>query len=122
MHIQPVRPDSPPRRVISASIPDVAQAPAKVVSQFSSLTVNERARVLGRLLSSVGPLALAVVGDGAFAKYVRLSRLPEIPVSFEDAARTTVSQISDLVRYVQQSDPQVFTRLFGASETPAPAH
>src|SRR2546430_11240279 len=103
MHIQPVRPDSPARRVI-APLPDTAQLPANVVSQFNNLTINERARMLGRLLSSVGPLALAVVGEGAFAKYVKLSRLPEIPVSFEDAARTTVSQIADLVRYVQQSD------------------
>jgi hypothetical protein len=67
--------------------------------------------MLGRLLASVGPLALAVLGGGAFAKYVARARWPEIPVSFEDAARATSSQILELVRYVEQSDPQLFGHL-----------
>jgi hypothetical protein len=67
--------------------------------------------MLGRLLASVGPLALAVVGGGAFAKYVAQARWPEIPVTFEDAARATSGQIHDIVRYVEQSNPQVFSHL-----------
>jgi hypothetical protein len=67
--------------------------------------------MLGRLLASVGPLALAVVGGGAFAKYVAHARWAEIPVSIEDAARATSGQVYELVRYVQQSNPQLFGQL-----------
>lgn len=60
---------------------------AMVARSFVKFDVALRARLLGRLLASVGPLALKVVGGGVFAKYVRHARSPEIPVSFEDAAR-----------------------------------
>jgi hypothetical protein len=89
----------------SPSLPDI------IAATFDRLNIRLRARMLGRLLASVGPLALAVVGGGAFAKYVAQARWPEVPVSFEDAARATSTQIYDLVRYVQQSNPQVFTHL-----------
>jgi hypothetical protein len=85
--------------------------PHIVAAAFDRLNVRMRARMLGRLLAAVGPLALAVVGGGAFAKYVAQARWPEVPVSFEDAARATSSQIYDIVRYVQQSNPQLFGHL-----------
>jgi hypothetical protein len=81
--------------------------PATVAGKFGKLEIKQRARVLGRLLASVGPLALKVVGGGVFAKYVRHARSPEIPVSFEDAARATSSEVCDLVHYVEQSDPKL---------------
>ena len=67
--------------------------------------------MLGRLLASVGPLALAVLGGGAFAKYATHARWPEIPVSLEDAARATSAQIQEIVRYIEQSKPDLFNRL-----------
>jgi|MudIll2142460700_1097286.scaffolds.fasta_scaffold120382_1 hypothetical protein len=85
--------------------------PAIVAEAFVRLSLRQRARMLGRLLASVGPLALAVVGGGAFAKYVAQARWPEIPVSIEDAARATSGQVYELVRYVQQSNPQLFGHL-----------
>jgi hypothetical protein len=85
--------------------------PAIVAGSFERLNIRSRARMLGRLLASVGPLALAVVGGGAFAKYVSMARWPEIPVSFEDAARATSTQVYELVRYVEQSNPQLFSQL-----------
>ena len=94
-----------------AGIENAASLPAIVAGAFVRLNLRARARMLGRLLASVGPLALAVVGGGAFAKYVTHARLPEIPVSFEDAALATSTQISELVRYVQQSNPQLFSQL-----------
>ena len=78
---------------------------------FNRLNLRTRARMLGRLLASVGPLALTVIGGGAFAKYVTHARLQEIPVSIEDAARATSSQIHEIVRYVEQSDPQLYSQL-----------
>jgi hypothetical protein len=52
-----------------------------------------------------------VIGGGAFAKYVTHARLQEIPVSIDDAARATSSQIYEIVRYVEQSDPQLYSQL-----------
>jgi hypothetical protein len=57
---------------------------------------------------------LKVVSGGAFAKYVRHARSPEIPVSLEDAALATSSQVRDLVRYVEQSDPTQVEELLAA--------
>ncbi|HEY3223364.1 MAG TPA: hypothetical protein VGJ76_06185 [Pseudolabrys sp.] len=81
---------------------------------FGKFDIALRARLLGRLLGSVGPLALKVVGGGVFAKYMRHARRPEIPVSFEDAARTTSSQVCDVVRYVEQSNPKLIDKLLTA--------
>ena len=81
---------------------------------FRRFDIALRARLLGRLLGSVGPLALKVIGGGVFAKYVRHARRPEIAVSFEDAAHATSSQVSDLVRYVEQSNPKLVRKLLTA--------
>jgi hypothetical protein len=90
--------------------PDVP-VPAIVAGAFDRLNLRQRARMLGRLLASVGPLALSVVSGGAFAKYVLQARLPEVPVSLDDAGRATAEQVYELVRYVQQSNPQVLNQL-----------
>jgi hypothetical protein len=89
-----------------------ASLPAIIAGAFERINIRLRARMLGRLLASVGPLALAVVSGGAFAKYVAQARWPEIPVSFDDAARATSAQVHELVRYVQQSNPQLVSQLF----------
>ena len=88
--------------------------PAIVAGRFGKFDIGMRARLLGRLLASVGPLALKVVGGGAFAKYVRHARRPEIVVSFEDAARATSGQVCDVVRYVEQSNPKLIDKLLTA--------
>ena len=87
--------------------------PVIVAACFDRLALRQRARMLGRLLASVGPLALAVVGGGAFAKYAIFARLPEVPVSLEDAALATSSQVQEIVRYIEQSNPQLFNNLLG---------
>ena len=81
--------------------------PAIVASAFGKLDLKRRSRLLGSLLGSVGPLALAVIGGGVFAKFLPSARLPVVPVSFEDAALATSSQVYELVRYVQQSNPNL---------------
>jgi hypothetical protein len=113
---KPETPDRPP--TAAADTPPTTPGtdlspplPAIVAGCFERLNIRLRARMLGRLLASVGPLALAVVGGGAFAKYVSMARWPEIPVSFDDAATATSAQIYELVRYVQQSNPQLFSQL-----------
>lgn len=49
---------------------DVSMNPAAWAGAIVKLDVRDRARVLGRLLGLVGPLALAVLGGGVFAKYL----------------------------------------------------
>lgn len=92
---------------------EAVRFPAIVAEAFERLSLRRRARMLGRLLASVGPLALKVVGGGAFAKYVVHARWPQIPVSLEDAARVTGWQVHEIVRYVQQSNPQGLNQLLG---------
>jgi len=96
----------------AGGLPDPPALPAIVAKAFGRLNNRLRARMLRRLLTSVGPLALTVVGGGAFAKYIKHARLPEIPVSIDDAARATSGQVYELARYVQQADPQLFGQVF----------
>lgn len=81
------------------------QIAARVADALERASVALRARILARLLRSVGLLALAVIANGAFAKHVARAT-SEITVSIEDAARATRDQIYELVRYVQQSHPR----------------
>lgn len=85
--------------------------PAVIGGRVGKFGIAQRARLLGRLLASVGPLALKVVSGGVFAKYVRQARSTEIPVSFDDAANATPSQLGDLVHYVEQSNPALVQEL-----------
>jgi glycerol-3-phosphate dehydrogenase len=89
----------------------VPSLPALVASMFTRLRLAHRVRVLRRLLMPVGPMALAVLSGGVFAKYVAQARWPQLSVSVEDAARVTSSQVFELVRYVEQSDPQVLQQV-----------
>jgi hypothetical protein len=85
--------------------------PALVAGAFTRLRLSHRVRVLRRLLMPVGPMALAVVGGGVFAKYVAQARWSQISVTLEDAASVTFNQVFELVRYVEQSDPQVLLQV-----------
>ena len=80
--------------------------PTLVANIFTKLRLAQRVRVLRRLLLPVGPMALAVVGGGAFVKFVTQAHWPRMSITLGDAARITSSQIFDLVRYVEQSNPQ----------------
>jgi len=64
------RRDSAAAPAADAEIPakELASVPTIMASAFGKLNIERRARLLGRLLGSVGPLALAVVGGGVFAK------------------------------------------------------
>ena len=100
--------------VTASPAKELVSVPAIMARAFGKLDVERRARLLGRLLGSVGPLALTVVGGGVFAKYLRNARWPEVPISFEDAARATSSQVHDLVRYADQSNPHLVDSLLAA--------
>jgi hypothetical protein len=90
---------------------------AVVAKAFAKIGPRLRVQVLSRLLSATGPMALAVIGGGMFAKYIGRARWPEVQVSLEDAARTTSSEIQDLVRYVEQSDPPMLRKVIALLST-----
>ena len=100
--------DKAPDRLAS---PAHAPASVAIASALERAYPPLRARLLGRLVAAVGPLALAVVGGGAFAKYVRRASGGAPAVSADDAAAATARQVRELVRYVQQANPMVVTQL-----------
>jgi hypothetical protein len=100
-----------PTTAVGAPDGEPPSLPALVAGIFTRLHVAQRVRVLRRLLRQVGPMALAVVGGGAFAKYALDARWTRMSVSLEDAARVTSAQVFDLVRYVEQANPLVLQQL-----------
>jgi hypothetical protein len=85
-----------------------AEWPEIAAEALSRMSISGRARTLGRMVASVGPLALAVIGGGVFATCVTYVDRAKVTVSLADAARASFGQIRDLARYVQQADPQLF--------------
>ena len=85
-----------------------------VAGIFTKLRLAQRVRVLRRLLMPVGPMALAVLGGGAFVKFVAQAHWPRMSISLADAARVTSNQIYELVRYVEQSNPHLVDWLLAA--------
>jgi hypothetical protein len=100
-------------QVVQGALPGHAapSLPTLVAGIFTKLRLAQRVRVLRRLLLPVGPMALAVLGGGAFAKFVGQARWPRMSISLEDAARVTSSQMFELVRYVEQSHPQALQQV-----------
>ncbi len=90
---------------------EFGSVPAVFARAFGKLDLERRARLLGRLLGSVGPLALVVIGGGFFAKYLRNARSAQVQISSEDAACATPRQVYDIVRYVEQSNPRLVKSL-----------
>jgi hypothetical protein len=109
----------PGRSGSAAALPADVEIPARefgsvpviFAKAFGKLNLERRARLLGRLLGSVGPLALVVIGGGFFAKYLRNARSAQVQISSEDAALATPRQVYDIVRYVEQSNPRLVESL-----------
>jgi len=107
----PVAATPPPTFADGVPATDTSSLAAIVASTVPQTSLVLRARVLRRLLMPIGPLALAALAGGAFAKYVGYARWSRFSVSLDDAARITSSQILELVRYVEQSNPRVLEQV-----------
>ncbi len=95
--------DEPQRSHASAAEP--AASPADVIVRaFVAANGSLRARILNRLLGSVGVLACAVLGGGIFMRLAGHLRA----ISADDALRISAPQFLDLAGYVEQSNPGVF--------------
>lgn len=111
-HEEPSSPKSHPAVPESAVPASGTQSLSVVVANaFTRLRLIERVRLLQGLLRPVGPMALAVLGGGVFAKYVAHARWPHLSVSLDDAAHVTFSQVHELVRYLEQSNPVVLQQV-----------
>jgi hypothetical protein len=88
--------------------------PARFAATFSRLGLGERAHVLWHLLRQVGPMALLVVGGGAFAKFAGRTHSTQPAVSLEDAAGIGTRQIVELIHYLEQSNPELPQQLLNA--------
>jgi hypothetical protein len=107
-HVAAAPPPTFPDGVPAKNTQSLAAIVASAVAQTS---LAFRARALRRLLMPIGPLALAALAGGAFAKYVGYARWSRFSVSLDDAARFTSSQILELVRYIEQSNPKVLEQV-----------
>lgn len=85
--------------------------PVVVAEVFPRASPRLRARLLECLLRSVGPLALAVVAAGAFAKFVARAGWPGLSVTAEDATSVSAAQVQELARYVEQADPRIVDQI-----------
>lgn len=94
-----------------AGRPPVAGLVGKVVRLCSGSGLVRRAEAIGRLLTAVGPLALVVIGSGAFARHLSRASWHQVGVTLEEAARVTSGQLLELARYVEQADPHLLEQV-----------
>jgi hypothetical protein len=95
-------------RVPSCESPSLVSVVAEAVP---TTALPLRARLLQILMIPIGPLAMSVLAGGIFAKYCEFARRLPIPLSLDDAARVTSSQIAEIARYLEQSDPSVLEQV-----------
>lgn len=89
-------------------LPPLPEAMATVYERAGE---SQRAALLSTLLTSVGPLALAVLAAGRFAKYMSRERWADVAVPLEEARSVTGSQVTELARYAEQSNPDVVSQV-----------
>ena len=63
------------------------------------------------LLGAVGPLAMAALAGGSFARFLVRSTSDALVVSADEARRFSESQVLELARYVWQASPTAFARV-----------
>lgn len=87
--------------------------PSLVARLFSQSPLAVRRKLVACLLGVAGPLALAALADGRFARFLLRSPTEALVVSLEEARRLTESQVLALARYAWEASPEVFARMVG---------
>jgi hypothetical protein len=85
--------------------------PALVSEVYQAAPAPLRAKLLECLLRPVGPLALAVIGSGAFGMFLARRTWTPVSLSMEEAARVTGRPVFELAAYLEQSCPEVFLQM-----------
>jgi hypothetical protein len=105
-------------------LPDQEQTTTALPQRFGAAFIaagsEMRMRVLAQLLPYVGTMALLVIGNGAFARFAAASPPAVAPVTSKEAAEVDPDTIADLVRYLEQRDPQLPRRVLAQLEDVAP--
>jgi len=89
-------------------LPPLPEAMATVYERAGE---SQRAALLSTLLRSVGPLALAVLAAGQFAKYMSRERWADVSVPLEEVRSVTGGQVTEIARYAEQSNPDVVSQV-----------
>ena len=90
---------------------DESPVPSLTARLFSESTFAARRRIVSMLVGVAGPLALAALADGRFARFLLQSTSDAIKVSFEDVRRLTEGEVLALARYAWEASPGVFDSL-----------
>ncbi|HEY6356026.1 MAG TPA: hypothetical protein VIY30_16190 [Burkholderiaceae bacterium] len=110
MNTMPIPPSDDARGATGASA-EAADVPVLVAALYDEAPAPLRQRLLNHLLRPVGPLALAAVAAGAFARLLPSDRWSGAQVQLEDVFRIRPDQVLDLTRYVEQKAPEMLLRL-----------
>jgi hypothetical protein len=85
--------------------------PSLVARLFSESPLTARQKILGCLLGVAGPLALASLAGGEFARFLLRSPSDAFRVTLGEARRLTEGQVLALARYAWEASPGVFVQL-----------
>ena len=85
--------------------------PSLIARLYAQSSLAVRRKLVSSLLGVTGPLALAALADGRFARFLLRSSADRIVVTLEDARRLSEAQVLALARYAWEASPQVFSRL-----------
>lgn len=84
--------------------------PSLIARLFSESSIGVRRKIVALLVGVAGPLALAALADGRFARFM-LRSSDAVRVSLDEARRLTEGQVLALARYAWEARPEVFGRL-----------
>jgi hypothetical protein len=88
-----------------------ANVPVLVAALYDEAPAPLRQRLLNHLLRPVGPLALAAVAAGAFARLLPPGRWSGAQVQLDDVFNIGPDQVLDLAFYVEQKAPEMLWQL-----------
>jgi hypothetical protein len=88
-----------------------ASVPTLVAALYDEAPTPLRVRLLNGLLRPVGPLALAAVAAGAFARLLPSERWSSVQVQLDDVLGIQAQQVLELALYVEQKAPELLWRL-----------
>ena len=79
---------------------------------FGNSNGQQRAGLLGQLISAIGPAALSSIAGGALGRFGQVAAAPGQPsVSPADADRVTPEQVREIATEAEKKDPSVMDRV-----------
>ncbi len=91
--------------------PPPPSVPSLVARLFTESPVRVRQKLVACLLGTAGPLALASLADGRFARFLLRPPTEALVITLAEARRLTEGQVLALANYAWQASPAVFQRV-----------